>query len=161
MAAPISCPNCWRAGVAPTRIAGLQILRDVSRLRCRHRDDGADGEHRRPARPVSVQPAAANTEAMPSRVTSVMPEVGCDDTPTMPTMRAATVTNSMPKIPEPAAQMARGRVTHAAAEHAGHERRDASTTRQDAADDEAAGQVAVGASDRRRPGAVGSRPRRV
>src|SRR5262245_38650662 len=59
--------------------------------------------------PGSVQPAAAKTDATPSSVTSVMPEVGCDDTPTMPTMRAATVTNSTPKTPTPAAQTARGR----------------------------------------------------
>ena len=61
----------------------------------------------RGARPGPIQPAAANTEAMPSRVTSVIPEVGCDETPTIPTMRAATVTNSTPKTPTPAAQTAR------------------------------------------------------
>ena len=57
--------------------------------------------------PGPTQPAAANTEAVASRVTSVMPEVGCEDTPTMPTMRAATVTNSTPNTPTPAARTAR------------------------------------------------------
>src|SRR5712691_4162438 len=57
----------------------------------------------------SVQPAAANTEATPSSVTSVMPEVGCEETPTIPTMRAATVTKRIPKRATPAAQTARGR----------------------------------------------------
>ncbi len=61
-----------------------------------------------PARaPASTQPAAANTEAVPSSVTSAIPEVGCDETPTMPTMRAATATNSTPKKPTPAASTAR------------------------------------------------------
>ena len=36
------------------------------------------------ARQRRVQPAAAKTEATPSRVTSAIPEVGCDETPTMP-----------------------------------------------------------------------------
>src|SRR5512139_3938091 len=58
-----------------------------------------------PARALaSTQPAAANTEAVPSRVTSAMPEVGCEETPTM---RAATVTNSTPNTPTPAASTAR------------------------------------------------------
>src|SRR5258706_14063114 len=56
----------------------------------------------------SVHPAAANTDATPSSVTSVMPEVGCEDTPTIPTMRAATVTKRSPKTATPAAQTARG-----------------------------------------------------
>ena len=42
-------------------------------------------------------PAAAKSEATPRSVTSVMPEVGWEETPTIPTMRAATVTNSTPK----------------------------------------------------------------
>src|SRR5712692_8184659 len=57
----------------------------------------------------SVQPAAANTEATPRSVTSVMPEVGCEETPTIPTMRAATVTNRIPKRATPAAQTALGK----------------------------------------------------
>src|SRR5262245_20807181 len=57
--------------------------------------------------PGPVQPWYANTVATPSSVTSVMPDVGCDDTPTIPTMRAATATNRSPKIPTPAAQIAR------------------------------------------------------
>ena len=36
-----------------------------------------------------------------------MPDVGFDDTPTIPTMRDATATNIRPKIATPAAQMAR------------------------------------------------------
>src|SRR5512139_2967695 len=61
-----------------------------------------------PARALaSTQPAAANTDAVPSRVTSAMPEAGCEETPTMPTMRAATVTNSTPNTPTPAASTAR------------------------------------------------------
>jgi hypothetical protein len=59
--------------------------------------------------PGSVQPAAAKMDAMPSSVTSAMPDVGCDETPTMPTMRAATATKSTPKTPTPAAHTARWR----------------------------------------------------
>src|SRR5262249_61452081 len=57
--------------------------------------------------PGSVQPAAAKTEATPSSVTSVIPETGCEETPTIPTIRAATATNSIPKTPTPAAHTAR------------------------------------------------------
>ncbi len=61
-----------------------------------------------PARaPGSTHPIAANTEAVPSNVTSVMPDVGCEETPTMPTMRAATATNSTPNRPTPVASTAR------------------------------------------------------
>ena len=56
-----------------------------------------------------VQPKTAKTVATPSSVISVMPEVGCEETPTMPTIRAATATNSTPKIATPIAQTARGR----------------------------------------------------
>src|SRR5687768_6286738 len=55
----------------------------------------------------SVHQAAAKTDATPSSVMSVIPDVGCDDTPTMPTMRAATATKRTPKTPTPAAQTAR------------------------------------------------------
>ena len=57
----------------------------------------------------------------PSSVTSVIPEAGCDDTPTMPTIRAATATNRMPNTPTPAAHTARCRGTHFAAEDPGHQ----------------------------------------
>src|SRR5262249_49665395 len=57
----------------------------------------------------SLHPAAAKTEATPRRVTSVIPDVGCEETPTIPTMRAATVTKRRPKTATPAAQTARGR----------------------------------------------------
>ncbi len=57
--------------------------------------------------PGPTQPAVANTDAVPSSVTRAMPEVGCEDTPTMPTMRAATATNSTPNRPTPAASTAR------------------------------------------------------
>src|SRR5262245_27006933 len=57
--------------------------------------------------PGPVHPSYANTVATPSNVTSVIPDVGCDDTPTIPTMRAATATNKSPKIPTPAAHTAR------------------------------------------------------
>ena len=119
----MSCPNCCRAGVAPTRKPGLEVLRDVARLGRRDRDDRPDGQHRG-ARAGSVQPAAAKTDAMPRSVTSVMPDVGCDDTPTMPTMRAATVTNRTPKTPTPAAQHRALQRRHVAGEDAGHEARD-------------------------------------
>ena len=109
--------------------------------------------------PGSVQPAAANTEAMPSSVTSVMPEVGCDETPTMPTIRAATATNRMPNTPTPAAQHrplqramspANTPGTSAGDEH--HDR--------DAAEHEAAGQVAVGALAGPASARAAPRPRR-
>ena len=57
--------------------------------------------------PGSTQPAATNTDAVPISVTSAMPDVGCELTPTIPTMRAATVTNRSPNTPTPAAQIAR------------------------------------------------------
>src|SRR5215467_7070343 len=59
--------------------------------------------------PGSVQPAAANTSATPNSVTRVIPDTGCDDTPTIPTIRAATVTKRMPNTPTPAAHTARCR----------------------------------------------------
>ena len=63
---------------------------------------------RTPARAApSVQPAAANTVAVPRRVTRVIPDVGCEETPTMPTMRAATATKRTPKTPTPAESTAR------------------------------------------------------
>src|SRR3954462_8286957 len=55
----------------------------------------------------AVQPKPAKHVATPSSVISVMPEVGCDETPTRPTMRAATATKRTPKIATPAAQTAR------------------------------------------------------
>ncbi len=57
-----------------------------------------------------VQPKKANTDAVPSKVTSVIPEVGCELTPTSPTMRAATATKRMPKKPTPPAQTRRAPV---------------------------------------------------
>ena len=54
-AAPMNWPSCWRAGVAPTRIAGLQVLGDVARLRRGDGDDRADGEHGRPG--AGIRPA--------------------------------------------------------------------------------------------------------
>ena len=105
--APMTWPNCWRAGVAPTRYPVFKswemspafdaaIATIVPTVRTAAR-----------AAPV-VQPAAAKTEATPSKVISAMPEVGCDVTPTMPTMRAATATNITPNMPTPAAQIALG-----------------------------------------------------
>ena len=110
-----------------------------------------------PARaPASTQPAAAKTDAVPSSVTSAMPDVGCDETPTMPTMRAATVTNSTPKTPTPAAQHRALQRRHVPGEDAGHEAGDEHDDR-DAAEHEAGGQVAVGRARPRRRVAV---PRR-
>ena len=57
--------------------------------------------------PTNVHPKAAKTEATPSKVTSVIPLVGCDETPTRPTIRAATATKRTPKMATPAAQTAR------------------------------------------------------
>ncbi len=88
-------------------ISGLQVLRDVAGLRGGDRHDGARRSGRRRGRPASVHPAAANTDATPRSVTRAIPDVGWDDTPTMPTMRAATATNRTPKTPTPAAQTAR------------------------------------------------------
>ena len=106
-AAPMSWPSCWRAGVAPTSQPVFRSCEMSPAL------DAAIATMvptvRTAARaPVSVQPAAAKTEATPSSVTSVMPDVGCDETPTIPTMRAATATKRTPKTPTPAAQTARG-----------------------------------------------------
>ena len=103
---------------------------------------------RTPARaPASIQPAAAKTEAVPSSVTSAMPEVGCEETPTIPTMRAATVTNSTPKTPTPAASTARCTGAMSPAKTPGT-RPATSTTDRDAAEHERGRQVAVGALDR-------------
>ena len=94
----------------------------------------------------SVQPAAAKSDAIAISVTSVMPDVGCEETPTMPTMRAATATKRTPKTPTPAAQTARGSGPMWPAEDPGHERGREDDER-DAAEHEAAGQVAVRARD--------------
>ena len=74
---------------------------------------------------------------------SVMPEVGCDDTPTMPTMRAATATKRMPKTRDAGGAHGARQRPHVAGEHAGHDRghRHDEDNR---ADDEAARQIAIG-----------------
>ena len=96
--------------------------------------------------------AAAKTEATPSSVTRVIPEMGCEETPTIPTIRAATVTKRMPKTPTPAAHTARCRRSISPAKTPGT-RAATDDHEHDAAKDEAAGQVAIGP--------VRHRPRRL
>src|SRR3954462_9441473 len=91
-AAPMNCPNCWRAGVAPTRNpvfrscemspafdAAMQTTVPTVRIAAR-----ADG---------SVQPHKTKITATPRSVTSVIADVGLEDTPMRPTMRDDTTTN--------------------------------------------------------------------
>ena len=86
----------------------------------------------------------------------MMPEVGCEETPTMPTMRAATVDEEDAEDADArGADGARDRA-HAAGEDARHERRDERRRTAIAAEDEGPGQVAVGASGPR--GAARRRP---
>src|SRR5688572_6867223 len=56
----------------------------------------------------SVQPSRTKTTETPSRVTSVIAEVGFDDTPIRPTMRDETTTKATPKIATPSAATTRG-----------------------------------------------------
>src|SRR5688500_6461142 len=106
-AAPMNCPSCCLAGVAPTRYpvfkscemspafdAAMQTT--VPTVRIAARAEGSD------------QPKATNTTDTPSSVTSVIAEVGFDDTPMSPTMRDDTTTNATPKIATPSAATMRG-----------------------------------------------------
>src|ERR1041384_3968669 len=56
----------------------------------------------------SFHPRSTNTAATPSSVTSVIADVGFDDTPINPTMRDETTTKQTPKIATPIAAMSRG-----------------------------------------------------
>ena len=51
----------------------------------------------------SVQPKATNTTETPSSVTSVMPEVGLEQTPIRPTIREETTTKATPNTATPSA----------------------------------------------------------
>src|SRR3954469_5561874 len=106
-AAPMNCPNCWRAGVAPTRYpvfrscemspafdAAMQTTVPTVRIAAR-----ADG---------SRQPRRTKTTDTPRSVTSVMAEVGFDETPIRPTMRDDTTTKQTPKTATPMAATRRG-----------------------------------------------------
>src|SRR5216684_1569914 len=56
----------------------------------------------------SVQPHITKTTEAPSNVTSVIAEVGFDDTPISPTIRDDTTTKQTPKIATPSADTSRG-----------------------------------------------------
>ena len=106
-AAPISWPSCCRAGVAPTRYPVFRSCEMSPAFDAAMATTVPTVRTAARAAPL-VHSAAAKTVATPSRVTSVIPEVGCEETPTIPTMRAATATKRTPKIATPAAQTARG-----------------------------------------------------
>src|ERR671911_2498375 len=55
----------------------------------------------------SLHPSATNTTETPSSVTSVIAEVGFDDTPIKPTIRDDTTTNATPKTATPMAATSR------------------------------------------------------
>src|SRR5207237_2422979 len=55
----------------------------------------------------SVQPRKTKMTETPRSVTSVIAEVGFDETPIKPTMRDETTTNAMPKIATPIAATSR------------------------------------------------------
>src|ERR1044071_384871 len=106
-AAPRNWPNCWRAGVAPTSQPVLRscemspafdaaIQTTVPAVRMAARADG------------SFQPRSTKTIETPSSVTSVIADVGFDDTPIRPTMREETTTKQTPKIATPIAAINRG-----------------------------------------------------
>ena len=105
--APMSWPNCCLAGVAPTRNPVFRSWEMSPALEAAMATMVPTVSTAARA-PPSTHPAAAKMEATPSSVTRVMPEVGWEETPTMPTMRAATATKSTPKTPTPAAQTMRG-----------------------------------------------------
>src|SRR3954451_2597507 len=101
-AAPRNWPNCCLAGVAPTRNpvfkscemspafeAAMQTTVPTVRMAAR-----ADG---------SVQPHSTKTTEAPSSVTSVIAEVGFEETPISPTMRDETTTKQTPKMATPSA----------------------------------------------------------
>src|SRR5712691_1037282 len=56
----------------------------------------------------SVHPRSTNTAETPRRVTSVIAEVGFDETPISPTMREETTKKHTPKIATPSALTRRG-----------------------------------------------------
>src|SRR3954452_5277621 len=106
-AAPRNWPNCCFAGVAPTRNpvfrscemspafdAAMQTTVPTVRIAAR-----AEG---------SVQPQRTKTTDAPSSVTSVIAEVGFEETPIRPTMRDETTTKQTPKIATPSAATRRG-----------------------------------------------------
>src|SRR6185503_15164200 len=105
-AAPMNCPNCCLAGVAPTRYpvfrscemspafeAAMQTTVPTVRIAAR-----AEG---------SVQPQATKTIETPRSVTSVIADVGFDETPMSPTKRDDTTTKQTPKIATPNAATSR------------------------------------------------------
>src|SRR5947207_666828 len=111
-AAPMNWPSCWRAGVAPTRKpvfkscemspafdAAMQTTVPTVRIAAR-----ADG---------SRQPRRTKTTETPRSVTSVIADVGFDETPINPTIRDETTTNAIPKIATPIAATNRGAVRFA------------------------------------------------
>src|SRR5881396_1748716 len=106
-AAPMNCPNCCLAGVAPTRNpvfrscemspafdAAMQTTVPTVRMAAR-----ADG---------SLHPQSTNTTETPRSVTSVIADVGFDETPIKPTMRDDTTTKQIPKMATPNAATSRG-----------------------------------------------------
>src|SRR5258708_19136009 len=101
-AAPRNWPNCCFAGVAPTMNpvfrscemspafdAAIQTTVPTVRIAAR-----AEG---------SVQPQSTKTTDAPSNVTSVIAEVGFDETPISPTMSDDTTTKQTPHIATPMA----------------------------------------------------------
>ena len=101
-----------------------------------------------PARALaSTQPAAAKIEAVPRSVTSAIPEVGCEDTPTMPTMRAADRDEQHAEQTDARCEHATLQGAHVTREDPGHEPGDQHDGR-DAAEHECGRQVTIRALDR-------------
>ena len=85
-----------RARRGADQVAGLQILRGGAGVGGGDADHAADAQrHRLVESPVQPMPTKMRQVAI--SVAIVMPEMGLDDEPMMPTMREATVTKKKPK----------------------------------------------------------------
>ena len=143
VAAPMSCPNCCFAGVAPTRKPVLRscemspdLLAAMATIVPTVKTATCDF--------ISVQPAARKQSGGAQERHQRDAEVGCEETPTMPTIRAVTVTKSIPKRAMPNIETNRGMKPRSAASRPGTSTA-ASAYGGNRQDDEYARQVAIGA----------------
>ena len=77
-------------------VAGLEVLRRGARVGRGDADDGADAGARSAWWASPVQSSATKTRHVPISVAMVIPEIGFDELPMMPTIRLETVTKKKP-----------------------------------------------------------------
>jgi len=85
---PIMRASCCFQGVAPMRVAGLEVLAGVAGVGRGDADDAADGDASAP-KAGAVHPLTRKMAEVAISVAMVMPETGEAEEPTMPTMRRA------------------------------------------------------------------------